>query len=109
MNIQLRLTDAIKESYIDEMNLSGKAMNYLHRKEIFHIGELVDKWYELGAEKGIGVGTINSIKNGVVNLMIRKLPEEELIQWFDYLLDNNSTEDLKKFMQGFAKTEDKAA
>jgi len=109
MNIQLRLTDAIKESYIEEMNLKGKAANYLLRKGIRTINDLINHWDELGTEKGIGKETVSSIKNGMINLMIRKLPEEELIAWFDYLISNNSAESLRGVVEGFAKIEETKA
>lgn len=109
MNIQLRLTNEIKASLVEEMSLSGKAMNYLHRKGIFTINDLVDNLNNIGQEKGIGEGTINLIKNGMINLMIRKLPDEELIAWFDYLVSNNSAESLMSVVEGFAKIEETKA
>ena len=105
MNIQLRLTDEIKASFVEEMNLSGKAMNYLHRKGIFTISDLVDNWDNIGQEKGIGEGTINLIKNGMINLMIQKLPDNELIKWFKYLIENNEPKELKGIIKGFAEVE----
>ena len=105
MNIQLRLTDEIKASFVEEMSLSGKAMNYLHRKGIFTINDLVDNWDNIGQEKGIGEGTINLIKNGMINLMIQKLPDNELIEWFKYLIENNEPEKLKGIIEGFAEVE----
>lgn len=105
MNIQLRLTKELKEMDIEALKLNGKASNYLRRKGYVTIEDVATNWRELGMEKGIGDGTTNAIKNAVVNLMIQCLPEDELIEWFKYLINNNSSEDLRKIIDGFNKKE----
>lgn len=101
MNIQLRLTKEIGQLPVEYMNLSGKATNLLKRLGCMTIEDVVGCWNEFDHKKGIGTGTKLKIQNGVVNTMIQKLPDSELIEWLNYLLDNNEAEVLKKFLKGF--------
>lgn len=108
MRVQFRLTQEIKNTFVDDLDLHGKALNYLHRKGIYQIKDLVDNWYNIGGEKGIGVGTVSAIRNAMINLMIQKLPKDELIEWFKFLIENNEPEDLRGIIEDFEKVTDEA-
>lgn len=109
MKIQLRLTKEIQNMTIDELCLNGKASNFLKRFGCQTVEDVVYCWDKFGSAKGIGQGTINAIHNAVVNIMIQNLPDEELIKWFNYLLDNNTNEALRSVVKGFDKLETSAA
>ena len=104
MNIQIRLTEEMKKTSVDILPLEGnKALNALKRFGCITIEDALDSLDVLEKAKGIGRGTITQIQNAIVNYMICNLPENELIEWFKHLLDNNSADELRSVIEGFDK------
>lgn len=106
MNIQLRTTQEIEEFPVICMELTGKARNLLKRLGCNTVSDVIAVWDDLDKKKGVGEGTKNQIQNAVVNLMIQKLPDAELVEWMTYLVDNNPAEEVMRFAK---KLEEKVA
>lgn len=109
MNIQLRLTEKMKATDIDMVGLGNKGHNLLKRLSINTIGEVVEKWNTLGKLRGMGDITRRQIQNAIVNFMISEMSDDELVEWFGYLVENNPAESLRSIYEGLNAKEVGAA
>lgn len=109
MNIQIMTTKEMREESVDVLCLGNKATNLLKRLDCMTIEDVLKKWNDFIGYKGIGEGTVNQIKNAVINWMISQLPEDKLVKWFEYLIDYNEPQELKKIFEGFAETDKEEA
>ena len=108
MNIQLRLTPEMKATPIEYLNYSNKSYHLLKRLDCATIEDVAKKWDKLGGFKGVGAKTVKEIHNGIVNYMLNKLSDDDLVEWFKYLIDNNTAEDVKAILDGFNAKEEVA-
>lgn len=109
MNIQLRITKNMKETGIEMLGMSNRANNLLKRMAMNTLGDIADKWQELKRVRGMGVGTLKEIQNAVVNFMISEMSDDELVEWFGYLVENNPAESLRPIYEGLNAKEVGAA
>ena len=94
-NIRMKIAYSRKtcETSIDEMQLSVRAWNALKRAGINTIGELIDVIQDDGLMKirNLGRKSMIEIKTKILETGFRDLTENERIQFFKYVIDNNSS------------------
>ncbi len=104
MNIQIMMTEEMKKMPVDVLEFSSnKPTNAIKRFGCMTIEDVIANWDRFSHVKGLGVATQTQIQNAIVNFMIQRLPEDKLIEWFNYLIDNNSAETLREVIEGFDK------
>ena len=100
MNVQFRLTEEIKNTDVHVLELGNRETHILQRVGCKTVGEVVENLEKIKMTRGTGVTTMKSIVNTVVNYMITNLPDEELIEWFKYMINNNTAEELRGIIEG---------
>ena len=81
------------ETSIDEMQLSVRAWNALKRSGVNTIGELIDVIQDdcLMKIRNLGRKSMVEIKTRILETGFRDLSENERIQFFKYVIDNNAS------------------
>jgi len=110
MNVQLMFTEEMKNESIDVLVFkNNKALNAIKRFGCKTLGDVINNWDMFKQVKGIGTPTQNLIQNKVIDYMISQLSDEQLVEWFNYLLDHNDAEKLRPIIEGFTKVETEVA
>ena len=100
MNMQFRLTEEIKNADVHVLDLGNREMHILQRRKCETVGDVVANLDKIKETKGTGVLSMKRIVSAVVEYMLTNLPDEEIVEWFKYLLNNNTAEDLKGIIEG---------
>ena len=93
-NIRVKIGYARKtcETSIDELQLSVRAWNALKRSGVNTIGELIDVIQGDGLMKirNLGRKSMVEIKTKILEQGFKDLSEQEKVNFFKYLIENNS-------------------
>lgn len=93
-NIRVRIgyTRKTCETSIDELQLSVRAWNALKRSGVNTIGELIDVIQGDGLMKirNLGRKSMVEIKTKILEQGFKDLSEQEKVNFFKYLIENNS-------------------
>ena len=100
MNMQFRLTEEIKNADVHVLELGNRETHILQRRECKTVGDVVANLEKIKMTKGTGVLTMKNIVSSVVDYMIANLPDKELVEWFKYLVNNNTAEELRGIIEG---------
>ena len=109
MNIQFRLTQEMKATKLEDIGLDARVTNIVNRYGFLTVEDAVTNLKKIKIFRGIGEKKMKLLVNAIVDYMIQNLPEKELIEWFKYLIENNSAEELRSIIEGFNKVTETAA
>ena len=100
MIVKFAIRETTENESIDVLELSNRSANGLKRAGITKIGEVIDKWDDIPKLHGMGVTSIKDIGDKIMNLVIKEMTDEQLLNFWYLLINNNSAEDLKISIKG---------
>ena len=100
MIVKFAIRETTENESIDVLELSNRSANGLKRAGIKTIGEVIDKWDDIPKMYGMGVTSIKDIGNKIMDLVIKEMTNEQLLNFWYSLIKDNSIEDLKISVKG---------
>lgn len=100
MIVKFAIRETTENESIDVLELSNRSANGLKRAGITKIGEVIDKWDDIPGLHGVGATSIKDISDKIMDLVIKEMTDEQLLDFWYLLIKDNPVEDLKISVKG---------